>query len=312
MDLISDIIRNNTNIELNNNTLTNIKKLNLCYKITKLSCDDFKRLINDESTIKIYEPLVKTLVCDCNYRDVTISILYAYYIIGYHKEIFIWYWSHYDKKLIQYSKELIDNIKRLYDFPNKTNQCIINNILNIIDFYYSLYSIWKIKNNIATLNKQFTILLDNVETYNVLYSYSDNIYSINSEILSDINNMNETNNYFSIHLFLTEYETFKKFHDKVWEFINELHKKDNHHILFIMIANIKYILLKNTKDISTLKNIYYTLDIDEFVELSKKFKLKDTYIINIIQKILLYSNINKHVTETNILYIIRTIFDKIT
>ena len=210
----------------------------------------------------------------------------AYYISGYSDEIFVYYTSSFDNKFIFYCNKVIIEIDNIIKY-NKSDEFI-----DVLDYYYSLYTIWDSKNKIREIDKIFNNSISDIDTYLILKKLNPNSTIELYEIISDsLKRIFEIDNYLAVHIFLSKYKILEYFSYTIWEYIEILYKKNKKHIFVLLLAEIKTHLMKNVTDINKLKEIYYSIDIDSIINNIKNSNFDDDTMSSIIKKISILTDV---------------------
>lgn len=304
MDLISDIVCLN-NINIDSTVLYNIKKSNLNNKAKHYNLQEFENYVNSNECKNTYIELSKCLFSNCNYNDIADSILKAYILKHYGKQLGSWYENNYDKEMNYCSSIVVEGITDIIrcDKIEKNNKFIL-----IMDYYYSLYQIWNSKINVNNITKKMNSIIENVNTYEIMYIMDyKSVIELEKDIKKNINDLFNTYKFMALCILKDNYDKLGKFKEYFWNNVKSI--SDNYHSCAIILEHIRNKLLESTTDVIEKKNIYYNIDIDDLINKIKIREIKDADIHSYIK--LIYSIMQLKYENKNYIDSMKFIMDKL-
>jgi hypothetical protein len=286
MELACDVIKrkgilsNSRFSEDINNMQKQLRKIDICSLFKKMSHGRVERYVN-----MVIDPYFE------NSPSITKSIIFSYYIsMNNNEDIEKIYGTLIEDKLLFSSKSLVAFIE--YGDNN------VRELLNKIDYHYSVYSAWKKKDKFVNIDNYFCQLEEKIKIHRIINSRNMRpVMDIDESSVTIIRNMMVCEPKIAIKKLLSEYNAISstpELSNYFWNQIKRTVHEDNEkieHIFLIMVAELRIMLIRKLKNSKDRKNIYYNVDIENIVDMMRDKQLTITEMKRIVME--LSSNCNK-------------------
>jgi len=212
----------------------------------------------------------------------------AYYISLYTDTIFKNIKTTFDNNLIDSANKVVAYFEMIND-DNIDNDNFYSNIYEIIDQYHFLYKKWSSKDLLTVVDNILNTLITTMKScytgYYVFELSYDNIIPIINDNINKLYNIDKLlciNSILDIYHLLYNFPQSKNY---FWSLVSS-YTEDKQHLFIILVSCTKKYIMKSTKDITILKQIYYTIDNETIINdvINNKFDLN--YMIKILNYII--------------------------
>lgn len=281
MEVACEIIKNNCDVyDKSNIEINKFKNLHLSDKTRKMNSYKFLNMIKSKKYMKVSNNFLKNFL-DYTDDDIGFSLLTAYYIYAYGNSIFDDPDEISNIKLISSASQIVEYIEAGLN----NNLQDKNKLCNYIDYYYSLYKIWKSQDYILEIDSLMRTINQNIKIYKLMQNKEmKNVDQIINDINDDIDKMFNINYKMCIKKLLDCYELISVIEEikvHMWQKINKCYNKNRDTTIIIMIAELKSKVISTAALVMLRKNIYYNIDIEELIKKIQNNNFKPKHLNNI-------------------------------
>lgn len=290
-------------VTIKNTKINNLKKIIEKININNLKVNDhtifFKNIDKNAKNIKNnVNCLFNKVYGKENSKCMTDAFFYAYYIYNYKLDIFFYFASNLENRLIRYSKKVIYYFEKL-----KLNSSInnLNKFSNYLEDFKSVLTVWNSKDNIKKLKITKEEINEIINMYNINKSNNEKlklyIKYIENILKKSINN----NEGLTIKYMLDSYESIvidEEISKKYWDIIENIYNKKKIWVSILAISILRYKLMNNSTNIKNKKILMYNIDIDLIIHKIRNKCEVDENISNCLNIIERYLGIQYNCNES--------------
>jgi hypothetical protein len=285
MELACDILkRTNDKVNVFNDIeIIKDKIRRLQKKITNQnSLTDCFKVINKIDYIRPISLLVKEFFNNETSEEITNAILMSYCISLFTSDIFESYKSRFEQKLILAANKVVIILKKFVNGITEINQDFYKDFYSVIDNYFSLYRIWKSQDSLKILTKLFDQIQEKNKIMNIQLKKGIDIDIDSNKYLID--QLFDTNSKYATRILLHNYSIFNssKIKEYIWQKIQKCYYLHQDEMFLIIVAELRIKLIPLLNNPSDRKEIYYSIDTEELIQIIRNSKLTNTKIAQII------------------------------
>lgn len=291
MELTADILKNKLSDKVDEKTILDIKSLHLLECTLTMSNGKFLAMTKSKKWLIPMTNFINKLFYVNSHPDLPNAMLFAFYLSGYHKEIFLTHCTKFDNKILYYANVIIMHMSHII------TDCMIKDteFLDVVDHYYSLYKIWVGNNTIKQVDNKLINFKNTLDTYHTLSKLNE--HSSNSTILPTLKkHMNDIfciNKMIGIKVFLqyySQFSTIPAIKTFFWDKITTIYDSNTNHTFILLVAELRKCLIQCALTIESKKKLYYDIDIDELIKKARNDNINEKEFEEIINILSEYSN----------------------
>ena len=207
----------------------------------------------------------------------TDAILMAYCISLFTNQIFESYKSRSEQKLILAANKVVITLEKFVD------GIIDDNFYGVLDYYLSLYRIWKSEDSLKILTKLFDQIQEQCKIMNIQVKKGIKIdFDFVSNLIDELFHINCKH---ATRILLDNYSLFDniiKVKQYIWKKIQQCYYKHYDEMFLIIVAELRIKLIPLLSDPFDRKKIYYHIDTDDLIQIIRNSALTNTKIADII------------------------------
>lgn len=291
MELTADILKNKLSDKMDEKTILDIKSLHLSECTLTMSNGKFLAMTKSKTWLIPMTNFINKLFYINSHPDLPNAILFAFYLSGYHKEIFLTRCTKFDNKILYYANVIIMHISYII------TDCMIkdNEFLDVVDHYYSLYKIWVGNDTIKQVDNKLINFKNTLDTYHTLGKLNE--YSSNNTMIPALKkHMNDIfciNKMIGLKVFLQYYNQFRTISvikTFFWDKITTIYDNNTNHTFILLVAELRKCLIQSTSTTESKKKLYYNIDIDELIKKARNDNIIEQDYIDILNILSEYLN----------------------
>lgn len=203
-----------------------------------------------------------------NSKIMTNALLYAYYIHMYQTDIFFYYTSNIENRLLSYAKEVTKDFSNLYKtLTNKSLQKFSADL----EHFNALLSVWNSKDKMRKFRGFIDDIKELSETYSVFIKLDPSnrrVEEYRDKIFSEIKKYININRNLTVKFMFDNFEILTV--DDVsrhtfWDIIKMCYDTNFKYVMLLGLSTIRHKLVKRIDNRRLAKELLYYIDIDDLI-----------------------------------------------
>lgn len=290
-------------VTIKNIKINNLKKIIEKININNLKVNEhtnfFKNIDKNAKNIKNnVNCLFNKVYGKDNSKYMTDAFFYAYYIYNYKLDIFFYFTSNLENRLIRYSKKVIYYFEKLRLNSSINN---LNKFSNYLEDFKSVLTVWNSKDNIKKLKITKEEINEIINMYNINKSNNEKLKCYIKYIENILKKSINNNEGLTIKYMLDSYDSIvidEEISKKYWEIIENIYNKKKIWVSILAISTLRYKLMNNSTNIKNKKILMYNIDIDLIIHKIRNKCEVDENISNCLNIIERYLDIQYNCNES--------------